>query len=132
MSTELISLTTSCPDKPEYNGEFPLLVTDIAVKHFIEANGDGLDFVRVMVQGGGCSGFRYELDFVEKANENDIKEKFDVEEGGITLIIDPKSAHVLQGTTIDYVISKLGSSGFKFTGGDKVKRTCGCGESFSI
>lgn len=82
--------------------------------------------VRPGVQGGGCSGFKYHLDFVSESNPKDRV----IEDKGVVLYVDPKSYLYLMGTEIDYV-DELNQSGFKFVN-PNAKRTCGCGESFSI
>ena len=81
--------------------------------------------LRVSVQPGGCSGFKYGL-LIEDAQADD---DFVVDAGDFRLFIDPFSAQYLGGVTIDYVSSMQGS-GFTFknpnaTGG------CGCGSSFT-
>jgi len=82
--------------------------------------------IRPAVKGGGCSGFQYVLDFVHESSEKDKK----IESRGVMLFVDPKSYLYLMGTEIDYTDSLQGS-GFKFTN-PNAKRTCGCGESFSV
>jgi iron-sulfur cluster assembly accessory protein len=107
-----------------------LTVTPVAaveVKRFMDAEGvapteGGL---RVSVQPGGCSGFKYSLLIEDKAAEDDLVLASD----GFNVFVDPFSAQYLSGVTIDYVSSMQGS-GFTFknpnsTGG------CGCGSSFS-
>ena len=81
--------------------------------------------VRAAVQGGGCSGFTYKLLFdIQKENDHVIIDK------DIEIYLDPKSFLYLMGTEIDFV-DELNQSGFKFIN-PNAKRTCGCGESFSI
>ena len=82
--------------------------------------------VRAGVRGGGCSGFTYHLDFAYEENEKDRK----IEDEGINIFVDPKSYLYLMGTEIDY-IDGLQGKGFKFEN-PNAKRTCGCGESFSV
>ena len=82
--------------------------------------------LRVGVRGGGCSGFSYFLDFVGTPDKNDRE----IETFGVNLYIDPKSYLYLMGTEIDF-IDDLNESGFKFNN-PTAKRTCGCGESFSV
>ncbi len=81
--------------------------------------------IRAGVQGGGCSGFTYQLGF-DNQKENDRV----IESHGVTLYVDPKSYLYLMGTEIDFV-DELNQSGFKFVN-PNAKRTCGCGESFSV
>jgi len=81
--------------------------------------------LRVSVQPGGCSGFKYGLLIEDEAAEDDMI----VEQGEWKVFVDPFSAQYLNGVIIDYVSSMQGS-GFTFknpnsTGG------CGCGSSFS-
>ena len=82
--------------------------------------------IRAGVKGGGCSGFSYYLDFVLEKDEKDRE----LESGGIKIYVDPKSFLYLMGTEIDYV-DGLSGKGFKFNN-PNAKRTCGCGESFSV
>ena len=82
--------------------------------------------VRPGVRGGGCSGFTYNLEFAseERPGYRVIESK------GVKLYVDSKSFLYLMGTEIDYV-DELNQSGFKFVN-PNAKRTCGCGESFSV
>ena len=81
--------------------------------------------VRAAVRGGGCSGFTYKLLFDNKTSEDRVIIDKDVE-----IYVDPKSFLYLMGTQIDFV-DELNQAGFKFVN-PNAKRTCGCGESFSI
>jgi iron-sulfur cluster assembly accessory protein len=81
--------------------------------------------LRLKVQGGGCSGFSYDLYF-DQSQEGD--RPFEVK--GIKLICDEMSLMYLVGTEIDYV-EGLHGAGFKFNN-PNVKSTCGCGSSFSV
>ena len=99
----------------------------VEVKKFMEAEGVTADQggLRVSVQPGGCSGFKYSLVIEDKNAEDD----FVIENDGFKVFVDPFSAQYISGVTIDYVSSMQGS-GFTFknpsaTGG------CGCGSSFS-
>ncbi len=81
--------------------------------------------VRATVQGGGCSGFTYKL-LLDNQKEGDRV----IIDKGVEIYLDPKSFLYLMGTEIDFV-DELNQSGFKFVN-PNAKRTCGCGESFSI
>jgi len=104
--------------------EFPLEITDIAVEKAKEALEDENEHLRVALQGGGCSGLQYKLEFDTHSSEED----WVVEINGLTIVIDGHSATILQGTTLDYT-SNLMASGFKFIN-PTAKRHCGCGSSF--
>ena len=81
--------------------------------------------IRAAVQGGGCSGFTYSLKF-----DNQVPGDHVLESHGVSIYVDSKSYLYLMGTQIDFV-DELNQSGFKFIN-PNAKRTCGCGESFSI
>ena len=81
--------------------------------------------IRAGVQGGGCSGFTYKLEFDNQKESDRV-----IESHGVELYVDPKSYLYLMGTEIDF-IDNLNQSGFKFVN-PNAKRTCGCGESFSV
>jgi iron-sulfur cluster assembly protein len=103
-------------------------VTDRAVemaKKAIAEEGLVNHGLRVAVQGGGCSGLQYALDFTDAERPGDTILEF----SGLKVYLDMASAQFLAGTEIDYV-SSLQGSGFKFNN-PNAKRTCGCGSSFS-
>ena len=81
--------------------------------------------VRAAVRGGGCSGFTYKLDFDNQNADDRV-----TADQGVEIYVDAKSFLYLMGTQIDFV-SELNQSGFKFIN-PNAKRTCGCGESFSV
>ena len=83
-------------------------------------------FVRVGVEGGGCSGLMYQLKF-----DNAMKEGDQVfEDNGVKVVVDRKSFLYLVGTELEYS-GGLNGKGFVFKN-PNASRTCGCGESFSI
>ena len=104
-------------------------VTDNAKKQAIrlmeDENKEGY-FIRVGVQGGGCSGLMYQLTFDNEMKEDD-KEFFD---NDIKVVVDKKSFLYLVGTTLDFS-GGLNGKGFVFQN-PNADRTCGCGESFSV
>jgi iron-sulfur cluster assembly protein len=81
--------------------------------------------LRVGVRGGGCSGYAYVLEFVSQSRASD--RRIDAEE--MTIIVDPKSLEILDGTILDFEQNLL-KGGFKFKN-PRAKKTCGCGESFA-
>lgn len=92
----------------------------------LSETGDDKSFLRVGVQGGGCSGLMYELNFDSEMKEGDVV--YEVE--GVKLVVNKKSVLYLEGTTLDYS-GGLKGKGFEFKN-PNADRTCGCGESFSI
>src|SRR5450432_223571 len=81
--------------------------------------------LRLKVQGGGCSGFSYDLYFDQP---QEMDRAFEVK--GVKLMCDQMSLMYLVGTEVDYV-EGLHGAGFKFVN-PNVKSTCGCGSSFSV
>ena len=82
---------------------------------------------RVGVRGGGCSGLTYALDFEDTEKKGDYVATFD---DGLRIFMDIKSQLFLAGTTLDYVESLM-DTGFKFQN-PNARRSCSCGESFSV
>jgi iron-sulfur cluster assembly accessory protein len=108
--------------------ESPIFLTPAAieaVRNAIAAEGEEGDALRVSVQGGGCSGYQYALDFDKEVRMGDLELEFD----GVKVLVDSISAGYLKGTVVDY-LSGLNGTGFKFSN-PNAKRTCGCGSSFS-
>ena len=81
--------------------------------------------LRLGVQGGGCSGYSYFMDFDTARPEDTV-----VERDGAKLIVDPKSIALLQGAALDYQEGLMGA-GFAVKN-PQVKSTCGCGQSFQV
>ena len=81
--------------------------------------------LRVGVQGGGCSGFQYLLEYDERRDDDLV-----LELEGLTVVIDPFSAPLLAGTVLEYD-GGLGGRGFEFRN-PQVEAGCGCGRSFQV
>lgn len=96
-----------------------------AVKKFIEGSDKPVEGLRISVQGGGCSGFQYGLALEESISENDVI----IDSEGLKVVVDPESAPLLQGITVDFVDS-INGAGFKFEN-PNATASCGCGNSFS-
>jgi len=91
-----------------------------------ESNLDPQSLIRVGVEGGGCSGLSYKLDFDSAIRPEDQV----FEDKGIKIAVDKKSFLYLVGTELDFS-GGLNGKGFTFIN-PNATRTCGCGESFSI
>lgn len=107
-----------------------ITITDKAknqIHNLVQESGlDSSYFLRVSVQGGGCSGLSYKLDFdnVAKADDQFFEDK------GVRIALDMKSFLYLAGTELDYS-DGLNGKGFDFHN-PNATRTCACGESFSV
>lgn len=101
------------------------IAKDTAVRMMAE-EGKNNQFIRVGVEGGGCSGLMYQLKFDDTITDDDKE----FEDNGIKVVVDKKSVLYLVGTTLDYS-GGLNGKGFVFSN-PNASRTCGCGESFSL
>ncbi len=82
--------------------------------------------LRLRVVAGGCSGFSYQLSFVEASEPDDHV----IEVDGFQVLVDPRSAPIVAGSTLDFDDSLLGG-GLKVRNPNAVHE-CACGESFSV
>ena len=83
---------------------------------------DGKKYFRIAVQGGGCSGFKYDFSFDDKIEKDDIL--FD------KTVIDRQSLDIIAGSTVDFKKEMIGES-FSINN-PKASASCGCGLSFSV
>tara|TARA_Y100001951_G_scaffold99883_1_gene102485 strand:- start:275 stop:610 length:336 start_codon:yes stop_codon:yes gene_type:complete len=101
----------------------------VEIKKIIKESIDNEDpYLRVAIEGGGCSGFSYKLGFIEPEGfdeQTDAK----YEQDDISIVVDRKSDLYIDGTTIDWQ-NGLTESGFTFSN-PNASKTCGCGSSFS-
>ena len=95
------------------------------VKELLADEEDEGLFLRMAVRPGGCSGFEYEMFFDSESEDDDLVQMFE----GLSVVLDPSSAMLLQGATLNYV-DGLEKSGFDIDN-PNAQRTCGCGQSFS-
>lgn len=107
-----------------------ITVTENAKTHALnlirEENRPADTFIRVGVEGGGCSGLSYKLEFDNAMREGDQQ----FEDKGIKIVVDRKSFLYLVGTELEYT-GGLNGKGFVFNN-PNASRTCGCGESFGV
>ncbi len=107
--------------------DFKLTLTDkaiIKVKESIKQRGTENATLRVAVITGGCSGYLYDLQFIDAPSKADLNFKQD----GVNVAVDKDSMKDLNGMEIDY-IDTLNESGFKFNNPNS-EHECGCGKSF--
>jgi iron-sulfur cluster insertion protein len=107
----------------------PVIFTDSAaqkVEALIQEESNPNLKLRVFISGGGCSGFQYGFTFDEELQDGDAQ----VENQGVTLLIDPMSVQYLMGAEIDYKEDLEGSQ--FIIRNPNAETTCGCGSSFSV
>jgi iron-sulfur cluster assembly protein/iron-sulfur cluster insertion protein len=105
-----------------------ITLTDTAstkVKELISQEGEDGLMLRVAVRPGGCSGFSYEMFFDSERETDDLTVDYE----GVTVVVDPSSAQLLDGASLDYN-DGLQGAGFAINN-PNAQRTCGCGQSFS-
>ena len=83
-------------------------------------------FLRVGVEGGGCSGFTYTYNLTAKQSDDDLV----IERDGAKVAIDPVSLDILRGSKIDFIDDLMGRM-FKIDN-PAATASCGCGSSFAI
>ena len=105
-----------------------ITVTKKAVKRLkavMDSEDKGDHILRMSVEGGGCSGMTYNMDFENSKGEFDKE----FESNGLTIVCDLKSWLYLKDIEVDYSDDLL-NGGFKIKN-PNAERTCGCGTSFS-
>jgi iron-sulfur cluster assembly accessory protein len=103
-------------------------VTDTAVnaiRNAISGSKEPVEGLRIMVQAGGCSGYKYMMGLVQAAEPGDVT----VERGGVKVFVDEKSVPLLAGVVLDFSVSMDGA-GFTFNN-PNAQSSCSCGKSFS-
>ena len=104
----------------------PPKVTNRAFKRLSEINaGNDGKALRIAVEGGGCSGFQYEISLGTPTEEDLV-----IEGDGEKVIIDAASLPFLENAIIDYADELIGA---RFViENPNATSSCGCGTSFSI
>ncbi len=105
----------------------PPRVTDRAFARLREI-GDAATpkLLRVAVEGGGCSGFQYEIKLEQSAAADDLV----LEQDGARVLIDPVSLPFLADAEIDFADELIGARFVVHN--PNATSSCGCGTSFSI
>lgn len=104
-------------------------VTDKAIENILILRGSystEAASLRFGLTGGGCSGYKYVLEFDEEINENDLTFHFN----NFDLVVDKDHMELLKNTTIDWKDSLM-ESGFDIIN-PQAKQPCGCGESVNF
>ena len=105
----------------------PPTVTPRAFARLAEINADATapQALRVAVEGGGCSGFQYDIK-LDEAGADDLV----LEAEGQRVVVDPVSLPFLSNATIDFSDELIGA---RFViENPNATSSCGCGTAFSI
>jgi iron-sulfur cluster assembly accessory protein len=119
--TQILTIKSNQPQKTVNLTDFAV----VKVRELIDAEGDPDLALRMAVRPGGCSGFSYEMYFDAQVDADDIVEEY----GDVRVVVDPQSAEMVRGATLDYKDGLMGA-GFAIEN-PNVTRSCGCGNSFS-
>lgn len=126
--TEGASESSNPFQKDELTGD-PVILTERAARQVEKIkNEEGLEsnlYLRVAVDGGGCSGLSYKLGLDHRTDEDKVFESH-----GVEIIVAPKHLMYLEGMQIDYP-DGLDARGFTFDNPNATEN-CGCGTSFAI
>lgn len=121
--------TLNFVENPQVVDRPTVTLTDAAVSHIkrlLGENGMAGYGLRFGLQGGGCSGYSYQLEFEESAQPDDEVFHFD----GVPVFMNPLHIQYLRGSIITFEDALLGA-GFQIDN-PNVKRKCGCGSSFDV
>jgi len=94
------------------------------IQEMMEYNEEQGSFLRVAVNGGGCSGLSYGMHFDKEKKDDDMED----EQHGLRILVSREDAPILMGTKIDYKQSLMGG-GFTIDNPNAIA-SCGCGTSF--
>ncbi|XP_015242331.1 PREDICTED: iron-sulfur cluster assembly 2 homolog, mitochondrial [Cyprinodon variegatus] len=108
------------------SSEDKVLLTDSCVKRLSEIMEKG-EYLRIQVEGGGCSGFQYKFSVDRNKNEEDRV----FEQGGVGIIVDQESLEFVKGSTVDFT-QELIRSTFQVLKNPQADHGCSCGSSFSV
>lgn len=100
-----------------------------AIRERIAQGPAGTVALRLRVASTGCSGNRYDMEYVDSSAQADADDVF--ERDGAVLRVPKTDSWMLFGTLVDYVTDDLGNERFEFSNPNE-KGRCGCGESFTV
>ncbi|XP_028914547.1 LOW QUALITY PROTEIN: iron-sulfur cluster assembly 2 homolog, mitochondrial [Ornithorhynchus anatinus] len=117
--------TSSSPPPPPGPGE-EVRLSDGCVKRLLEIT-EGSRFLRLQVEGGGCSGFQYRFSLDTVLNPDDRV----FERGGARVCVDSDSLAFVKGAVVDFSRELIRSS-FQVVDNPQAEQGCSCGTSFSV
>ncbi|XP_007521785.2 iron-sulfur cluster assembly 2 homolog, mitochondrial [Erinaceus europaeus] len=114
--------TSSSPEV----GEGQIHLTESCVQRLLEIT-EGSEFLRLEVEGGGCSGFQYKFSLDTVINPDDRV----FEQGGARVVVDSDSLAFVKGAQVDFSQELIRSS-FQVLKNPQAQQGCSCGSSFSV
>ncbi|XP_025976187.1 iron-sulfur cluster assembly 2 homolog, mitochondrial [Dromaius novaehollandiae] len=121
------SASSSRPGQTESEpGEGRVYLSASCVQRLLEV-AEGAEFLRLQVEGGGCSGFQYKFSLDTVINPDDRV----FEQGGARVVVDVDSLAFVKGSMVDFSQELIRSS-FQVVSNPQAEKGCSCGTSFSI
>ncbi|ORX77558.1 hypothetical protein BCR32DRAFT_223307 [Anaeromyces robustus] len=108
--------------------DMKIKITDAAAERLNEINDNSKQYLRIVVEAGGCHGFQYLLDLTENIDPDD---DIIFEKNGAKVVVDTMSLPYIDGATLNYKDDLMGSS-FQIVDNPNATEGCGCGNSFSV
>ncbi|XP_044292695.1 iron-sulfur cluster assembly 2 homolog, mitochondrial isoform X2 [Varanus komodoensis] len=103
-----------------------IFLSENCVKRLVEIT-EGSEFLRLQVEGGGCSGFQYKFSLDTVVNSDDRV----FEQGGARVVVDLDSLNFVKGAMVDFNQELIRSS-FQVVNNPQAEQGCSCGSSFSV
>ncbi|KFQ84660.1 hypothetical protein N337_12731, partial [Phoenicopterus ruber ruber] len=116
--------------------EGQVFLSESCVKRLLEIT-EGSEFLRLQVEGGGCSGFQYKFSLDTVINPDDRQGQRGVvvvgvfEQGGARVVVDVDSLAFVKGSMVDFSQELIRSS-FQVVSNPQAEKGCSCGTSFSV
>ncbi|NXB60869.1 ISCA2 protein, partial [Struthidea cinerea] len=116
--------------------EGQVFLSESCVKRLLEI-AEGSEFLRLQVEGGGCSGFQYKFSLDTVINPDDRQGQWGVvvvrvfEQGGARVVVDVDSLAFVKGSMVDFSQELIRSS-FQVVSNPQAEKGCSCGTSFSV
>ncbi|KAM6274592.1 iron-sulfur cluster assembly 2 homolog, mitochondrial [Porphyrio hochstetteri] len=108
------------------SSEGQVFLSESCVKRLLEIT-EGSEFLRLQVEGGGCSGFQYKFSLDTVINPDDRV----FEQGGARVVVDVDSLAFVKGSMVDFSQELIRSS-FQVVSNPQAEKGCSCGTSFSV
>ncbi|CAK4692167.1 hypothetical protein AeMF1_017035 [Aphanomyces euteiches] len=131
MFGRLVSRLPVAASRRYFSGFLPdLIITKAATQQLNALNSQSgtSQYLRVAVEGGGCSGFQYVLTLEDAPLEEDDQV---FEKDGAKVVVDTTSMDLLKGSTVDFAQELIRSS-FTIINNPNAVSGCGCGSSFEL
>ncbi|NWI85115.1 ISCA2 protein, partial [Pitta sordida] len=110
--------------------EGQVFLSESCVKRLLEI-AEGSEFLRLQVEGGGCSGFQYKFSLDTVINPDDRQGQRGMDSGGARVVVDMDSLGFVKGSMVDFRQELIRSS-FQVVSNPQAEKGCSCGTSFSV